>query len=226
MTQAVNLANFANNLDSSGGVAPSALNAPVPVSKGGTNAATVSAARTSLGVDYPTLINLMYPVGSIYSSTVSTNPGTLFGTGTWVAYAAGRVLIGDGGGFSAGSTGGSADATLVNHSHTYSATSSQDGGHYHGTGSYGNNNGVWFYGNYYQSGPTGSGTFWNGSGGGGPGGQSQPISGNTVTSYAINDNTTGTHAHSISGTTNSQGASSTGANLQPYVVVYMWQRTA
>ena len=31
------------------------------------------------------LIDLFYPVGSIYSSTVSTSPATLFGRGTWVA---------------------------------------------------------------------------------------------------------------------------------------------
>lgn len=50
MTQAVNLANFANYVDTSGGVSPSALNAVVPVSKGGTNASTTSGARTNLGL--------------------------------------------------------------------------------------------------------------------------------------------------------------------------------
>lgn len=50
MTQAVNLANFANYLDSSGGVSPSALNAPVSIAKGGTSASTAAAARTALGV--------------------------------------------------------------------------------------------------------------------------------------------------------------------------------
>jgi hypothetical protein len=59
-----------------------------------------------------------YPIGSIYTSTVSTNPATLFGFGTWVAFGAGRVLIGDGGGFTAGATGGSADAVVVSHTHT------------------------------------------------------------------------------------------------------------
>lgn len=50
MTQAINLANFANNLDTSGGVNPTALNAAVPISKGGTAATTVAGARTSLDV--------------------------------------------------------------------------------------------------------------------------------------------------------------------------------
>lgn len=39
------------------------------------------------------LIGVMYPVGSIYTSIVSTNPATLFGIGTWVAFGAGRVLV-------------------------------------------------------------------------------------------------------------------------------------
>ena len=46
----MNLANFANSLDSSGGVPPSQLNAPVTIAKGGTNASTASAARTNLGL--------------------------------------------------------------------------------------------------------------------------------------------------------------------------------
>jgi hypothetical protein len=50
MTQAMNLANFSNSLDSSGGVPPTQLNSVVPVSKGGTNAATAADARTNLGV--------------------------------------------------------------------------------------------------------------------------------------------------------------------------------
>lgn len=35
----------------------------------------------------------VYPVGAIYISVSSTNPGTLFG-GTWVAFATGRTLVG------------------------------------------------------------------------------------------------------------------------------------
>lgn len=42
------------------------------------------------------IINAVYPVGSIYISTVATNPGTLLGVGTWVASGVGSVLIGVG----------------------------------------------------------------------------------------------------------------------------------
>lgn len=39
------------------------------------------------------LLERVYPVGSIYMSVNSTNPGTLFG-GTWVSFGEGRVLVG------------------------------------------------------------------------------------------------------------------------------------
>ncbi len=37
---------------------------------------------------------ILYPVGSIYTSVVATNPNTLFGFGTWTAFGAGRVPVG------------------------------------------------------------------------------------------------------------------------------------
>lgn len=126
MTQAVSLANFANYLDSSGGMAPTALNAPTPVSKGGTGVATAAAGAALFG-------NLLYPVGSLYfNATDSTNPGTLLGFGTWSAFGAGRVPVG----FNASNplfdtaeeTGGSADAVVVSHTHTATVT---DPGHSH-----------------------------------------------------------------------------------------------
>lgn len=67
MTQAVNLANFANNLDTSGGVSPTALNAAVPISKGGTASTTASAARTSLGLAIGT--DVPSPTGTGASGT-------------------------------------------------------------------------------------------------------------------------------------------------------------
>ena len=62
----------------------------------------------------------IYPVGAIYISTSSTNPQTLFG-GTWESIQ-GRFLLGVGGGYTAGSTGGEATHTLTSaempkHSH-------------------------------------------------------------------------------------------------------------
>lgn len=41
------------------------------------------------------ILNIIYPVGSIYMSVNNTNPGTLFG-GTWKRIAQGRTLMGEG----------------------------------------------------------------------------------------------------------------------------------
>ncbi len=68
----------------------------------------------------------LFPVGSIFTAVVATNPGTLLGFGTWTAFGAGRVPVG----FDAGNvlfdtaeeTGGSANATLPSHTHTATVT--------------------------------------------------------------------------------------------------------
>jgi hypothetical protein len=165
-------------------------NITAPTQTTGNNTTRVSTtAFVKTAID--TAIQLLYPVGSIYTSTVNTNPNTLFGFGTWTAFGSGKVLIGDGGGFSAGATGGSADAIVVSHTHTATVT---DTGHSHPV------NAVGF---------TGSGSFQL------TGGVGQPQV--TATSSA----TTG-----ISVANSTAGASGTNANLQPYIVVYMWNRTA
>jgi hypothetical protein len=135
-----------------------------------------------------------YPVGSIYTATVSTNPATLLGFGTWTAFAAGRVLIGNGGGFSAGATGGSADAITVSHTHTATSTVT-DPSHSH-VGGYvagGQNTG--------SASPPAVGTI----------GQSTSAASTGI---------------SVATSVASTGSSGTNANLQPYIVVYMWNRTA
>jgi hypothetical protein len=50
------------------------------------------------------MMNKMYPVGSIYITTTSTNPGTTLGVGTWSIVATDRVLWGVASGTAAGST--------------------------------------------------------------------------------------------------------------------------
>lgn len=81
-----------------------------------------------------------YPIGSIYISAFSTSPSSLFG-GTWeqingkFLFASDDVLInGDittAGTYHVGATGGSADAVVVEHEHTYATLVASDlGGTY------------------------------------------------------------------------------------------------
>jgi hypothetical protein len=140
-----------------------------------------------------TALAILYPIGSIYSSTVSTNPNTLFGFGTWIAYGAGRVLIGQSGAglYVAGNTGGSADAVVISHTHTATVT---DPGHVHGL--------------YAAQGDAIGGGGANASYRGTPGANTS----SATTGVTVANSTT--------------GVAGTNLNLPPYVVVYMWNRTA
>src|SRR5688572_5392751 len=39
-------------------------------------------------------VSACWPIGSVFIAVVATNPGTLLGFGTWVAFGAGRMLVG------------------------------------------------------------------------------------------------------------------------------------
>lgn len=127
-----------------------------------------------------TILQTVYPVGSIYTSVAATNPATLFGFGTWVAFGAGRVMVG----YDASQTefdtveetGGAKEVTLsINqmpkHNHLYTGVN------------------LWTNDNSSSSGSSYQGN-----------------STNYITADAGND-----EAH---------------PNLQPYIVVHMWKRTA
>jgi len=151
-------------------------------------------------------LSALYPIGTIYTNASSaTNPATLLGFGTWSAFAAGRVAIGNGGGFSAGATGGSADAIVVSHSHSATSTVS-DPSHAHNPPA----------GHQYVTDP------FSGDGSIDSSGKVGPAEKNT-TFIASASASTGI---SVSTSIASAGSSGTNANLQPYIVVYMWQRTS
>lgn len=84
------------------------------------------------------LLDMIYPVGSIYMSVNSTSPNILFG-GTWEAMPAGRVLLAQGESewgttYTAGSTGGEATHQLTvgeMPSHTHNLSITTDGSHAH-----------------------------------------------------------------------------------------------
>jgi len=146
-------------------------------------------------------IALLYPVGSVYTNaSVSTNPATLLGFGTWTAFGAGRVMVGFDSGNAlfdaAEETGGSADAITVSHTHT-ATTTSTDSGHTHGISP-----GAWT------------------DGGGKVEGNSFSFGGKVTATQSSTANI------SSSTTVASAGSSGTNANYQPYITVYMWKRTA
>lgn len=175
---------------------PTLTGVPVaPTAASGTN--TTQIATTAFVTSG---LQAAYPVGSIYMSTVSTNPATLFGFGTWVAYGQGRMPISADGTYTAGSTGGSATTTLVTAnlpSHNHTATSTvTDPGHLHT-----DNGSQLTYGT--TSGPD-SGQSW-------------------ANSHNTGSATTGITVSTSIGNTGSGTAITT---ISPYIAVYMWNRTA
>lgn len=139
-----------------------------------------------------------HPIGSLYfNATDNTNPATLLGFGTWVAFGAGRVPVG----FDStqtefdvlGETGGAKTHTLSitempSHTHTQNP-------HNHTVGGDVNNAAPNISASEASLGPAMA--------------YSKGLNTNSVT--ATNQNTGGGGAHN---------------NLQPYVVVQIWQRTA
>ena len=120
----------------------------------------------------------VYPVGSVYTSVASTDPGTLFG-GTWVSFGAGKVMVGinssDTDFDTVEETGGRKDSVLPAHTHEYKYSDQT---------------------------------------------QVQLI-GSTITTISEVDEGVSRR------NTLSAGVTLTGnENLQPYIVVYMWKRTA
>jgi hypothetical protein len=95
MTQAMNLANFSNSLDSSGGVPPTQLNSAVTIAKGGTNATTASDARTNLGLAIGT--DVPSPTGTGASGTWAINvtgtAGSVATTNFSIVESGGDLLI-------------------------------------------------------------------------------------------------------------------------------------
>lgn len=148
-------------------------------------------------------LSAVYPVGSIYiNAAVSTNPATLLGFGTWTAFGAGKVLVGldssDALFDTLEETGGSKDSIVVSHTHTATSTVT-DPGHKHGPEQ----------GQFVQQGGTGQSGGFTGDG-------------KTLASLTA----TATTGISVATTINSTGSSGTNANVQPFIVVKMWKRTA
>ena len=166
------------------------------------------AVRTAINSKAETtdILASVYPVGSIYiNATNSTNPASLLGFGTWTAFGAGRVPVGfdasDSSFDTAEETGGSKDAIVVSHTHTGSTDSTGAHSHNYAGGEY---TGAYDYGTNMSVNNMGDTT--------------------DARSRNFDTSSAGSHSHTV--TVDSTGSSGTNANLQPYITVYMWKRTA
>jgi hypothetical protein len=176
-----------------------------PTASPGTNTTQLATTAFVTAAISAAVLAQIYPVGSVYiNASVATNPATLLGFGTWTEIGAGRVLVGQDASDASfdvmGETGGSKDAIVV--SHTHSVT---DPGHIHAP-------------------PSGLTAPWLGNSKGGADGA---IDGSTVVTANDRDPQSGNTQSATTGISlSSTGSSGTNANLQPYVVVKMWQRSA
>ena len=146
------------------------------------------------------LVDKIYPVGSIYMSVNNTNPGTLFG-GTWEQLQD-KFLLGAGSSYTNGATGGSATVTLTTnqipaHTHGSKTLTGKIDGIMMDDGRTKTINGVF-------SASTPRQRSWSGT------------DGDAVRTI----NFSSTHEHT------SVGGGQAHDNMPPYLVVYMWKRTA
>ena len=170
-------------------------------------------------LDSDDLLNKVYPVGAVYISVSNTSPATLFG-GTWEAIND-RFLLAAGSTYVAGSTGGEASHTLTesempSHTHMQNA-------HTHGFNNaqfdmprYGNNidpiknDGLQNI-NLSLVDHTGDNHNFYSIGGDNRNYQRMKFEQSINSSTATNQSAGGGQAHN---------------NMPPYLVVYMWKRTA
>ena len=148
------------------------------------------------------IIDLIYPIGSIYMSVNDVNPNVLFG-GQWEQLKD-RFLLGSGDVYIGGATGGSANAVVVKHNHTQNAhnhTASADGKQ------------------SFLTAPTGSS--WNEVAGSNISGSGYHY---VATQDTSNYNVWVAQSANKTATNQESGVDGTGKNMPPYLTVYMWKR--
>jgi len=170
-----------------------------------TQVATTAFVGTAITAAVPTqstINDYAYPVGSIYTSVVSTDPATLLGVGTWVAFGAGKVLVGlDAADTDFDTVESSTGSTGTGGTKTHTLTEDEMPAHNH-------------KGNFMMESSSPSNDFASG----------------TDTSVANPDGNVLDHTTVGTASKNNPIGSTTGSgnahnNLQPYITVYFWKRT-
>ena len=195
------------------------------------------------------LLNLVYPVGSIYWSSNDTDPGTLFG-GTWQQIKD-RFVLAAGDSYTNGAIGGAATVTLTvsnmpSHTHSFTPSGTVSShthtgpSHSHdlkdGTANVSTSTSTFIYIKQYKN--------YNGNRRAGnhldavtydnrgtisitaSSRSSSTISGSTEAAGTGNTGSTAPSFTGTAGNTDSSGSGSSFSILPPYVVKYCWERTA
>lgn len=158
----------------------------------------------------PASISGAWPIGSVFISVVSTNPASLLGFGTWAAFGAGRVLVGrdanDADFDVAEETGGEKTHVLTtteipSHTHVQDAHNHTQNAHSH----------VQTVNSATTGGTSGYTPDTSTNTGVASGYSTQSATATNNAATATNQNTGGGGAHN---------------NMPPYIVVYMFKRTA
>ena len=164
------------------------------------------------------LFNIVHPIYSFFETTDATfDPNTATGWyGTWELETEGLVHIGAGSTYAVGNTGGNKDAIIPYHNHSYTAPPSNTGSHTLTIDEIPSHSHSFTYAQYGR----GAGTATT---------SALQYSGSTKTTDSKGGG--GGHSHTISGSSSTTGNAGTpgnltDANMQPYVVVNRWHRTA
>lgn len=152
-----------------------------------------------------------WPVGSVFIAVVNTNPATLLGVGTWAAIAAGRMLVGrdanDTDFDTVEETGGAKTVTLTEaqipvHTHVQNAHNHTQDAHAHAIRS--------------QTATTGAVSSW----------EHGTIDTSSTAAETLNTDAATATNQAATAINQNAGGGEAHPNMPPYLVVYMWKRTA
>lgn len=171
----------------------------IAVLNGGIDSANLSTGAIPPSALATETLESIYPVGSLYfNATDNTNPSELLGFGTWSAYAAGRVPVG----YDSTDTDFNA-AEKTGGAKTVTLTTDQMPSHTHTQ-------------NAHLHAGTGYGVA-----------ASTPGYANTQSIWAQGYQFSGGSATSnATATNNNTGGGAAHSNVQPFITVYIWKRTA